>query len=129
MQVLKLRVLSKPHEPRHVLFDQEIGQLPPADVVSGLRAAPFRRCGELCASPQLGVVANHRSLWPPQESAQEMEGVDDHSRAPSGGKSDFETRIELYALEGQFGRFEDGQLTFAKSPIVSSMGGGSLAPR
>jgi hypothetical protein len=27
MQILKLRVLSEPHEPRHVLFDQEIGQL------------------------------------------------------------------------------------------------------
>jgi hypothetical protein len=36
MQVLELRVLSKPHEPRHVLFDQEIGQLPPADFVSVL---------------------------------------------------------------------------------------------
>jgi hypothetical protein len=28
--------LSKPHEPRHVLFDQEIGQLTPADFVSAL---------------------------------------------------------------------------------------------
>jgi hypothetical protein len=36
MQVLELRVLSKPHEPRYVLFDQEIGQLPPADFVSVL---------------------------------------------------------------------------------------------
>ena len=27
VQILKLRVLSEPHEPRHVLFDQEIGQL------------------------------------------------------------------------------------------------------
>jgi hypothetical protein len=27
VQILKLRVLSKPHERRHVLFDQEIGQL------------------------------------------------------------------------------------------------------
>jgi hypothetical protein len=26
VQNLKLRVLSEPHEPRHVLFDQEIGQ-------------------------------------------------------------------------------------------------------
>jgi hypothetical protein len=36
MQVMELRVLSKPHEARHVLFDQEIGQLPPADFVSVL---------------------------------------------------------------------------------------------
>jgi hypothetical protein len=36
MQVLELRVLSKPHEPRDVLFDQEIDQLPPADFVSVL---------------------------------------------------------------------------------------------
>ena len=41
MQVLKLRVLSKPHEPRHVLFDQEIGQLPPADFVSVLLPQHF----------------------------------------------------------------------------------------
>ena len=27
VQILKFRVLSEPHEPRHVLFDQEIGQL------------------------------------------------------------------------------------------------------
>jgi hypothetical protein len=41
MQVLKLRVLSKPHEPRHVLFDQQIGQLPPADFVSVLLPQHF----------------------------------------------------------------------------------------
>src|SRR4029450_4882439 len=44
-----------------------------------------------------------------------MEGVDDHARAPSGGESDFETRAELYALEGQFGRSEDSQLTFGQA--------------
>src|SRR4029453_1049671 len=44
-----------------------------------------------------------------------MERVDDHSRAPSGGESDFETRVELYALEGQFGRSEDSQLTFGQA--------------
>jgi hypothetical protein len=27
VQILKLRVLSEPHEPRYVLFDQKIGQL------------------------------------------------------------------------------------------------------
>jgi hypothetical protein len=27
VQILELRVLSEPHEPRQVLFDQEIGQL------------------------------------------------------------------------------------------------------
>ena len=43
-----------------------------------------------------------------------MEGLDDHSRGPSGGESDFETTVELYALEGQFGRSEDGQLTFGQ---------------
>ena len=43
-----------------------------------------------------------------------MEGVDDRSRVPSGGESDFETRVELYALESQFGRSEDGQLTFGQ---------------
>jgi hypothetical protein len=43
-----------------------------------------------------------------------MEGVDDHSSASSGGESDFETRVELYALEGQFGRPGDGQLTFGQ---------------
>ena len=43
-----------------------------------------------------------------------MEGVDDHSGAPSGGESDLERRVELYALEGQFGRSEDGQLTFGQ---------------
>src|SRR5512133_4082817 len=43
-----------------------------------------------------------------------MEGVDDHSRAPSGGESDFETRVELYALEDQFGPSENSQLTFSQ---------------
>ena len=49
-----------------------------------------------------------------------MEGVDDRSRVPSGGESDFETRVELYALEGQFGRSETVNSRSAKSPIVSS---------
>ena len=43
-----------------------------------------------------------------------MEGVDDHARAPSGGESDFETRVELYALEGQFRHSENSQLTFGQ---------------
>jgi hypothetical protein len=36
VQVLELRVLSKPHKPRHILFDQEIGQSPSADFDSVL---------------------------------------------------------------------------------------------
>jgi len=36
MQVFELGVLSQPYEPRHVLFDQEIGQLSLADFVSVL---------------------------------------------------------------------------------------------
>jgi hypothetical protein len=43
-----------------------------------------------------------------------MNGVDDHSRAASGGDSDFESRVELDALEGQLGRSENSQLTFGQ---------------
>jgi hypothetical protein len=43
-----------------------------------------------------------------------MKRVDNHSRAPSGGDSDFERRVELYALEGQLGRSENSQLTFGQ---------------
>jgi|tagenome__1003787_1003787.scaffolds.fasta_scaffold20447681_2 hypothetical protein len=41
-----------------------------------------------------------------------MEGVDDQSRTPSGGDSDFQRRVELYALEGQLRRSKNSQLTF-----------------
>jgi hypothetical protein len=43
-----------------------------------------------------------------------MEGVDDHSRSTSDGESDLESRVELYALEGQLGRSENSQLTFGQ---------------
>jgi len=43
-----------------------------------------------------------------------MEGVDDHSRTASGGDSDLERRVELYALEGQLGHSENSQLTFGQ---------------
>ena len=43
-----------------------------------------------------------------------MEGVDDHSCSTSGGESDLESRVELYALEGQLGRSENSQLTFGQ---------------
>ena len=43
-----------------------------------------------------------------------MEGVDDHSCAPSGGNSDFERRVEPYALEDQLWHSEDSQLTFGQ---------------
>jgi hypothetical protein len=43
-----------------------------------------------------------------------MEGIDDHSRTLSSSDSDFESRVELYALEGQLRRSEDGQLTFSQ---------------
>src|SRR5688572_19325486 len=43
-----------------------------------------------------------------------MEGVADHSRAPIGGDSDFERRVELYALEDQLRRSENSQLTFGQ---------------
>ena len=43
-----------------------------------------------------------------------MEGVDDHPCALSGSESDFERRVELDAFEGQFGRSDDGQLTFGQ---------------
>jgi len=35
VQILELRVLSEPHERRHVLFDQQIGQLSSDDFDSG----------------------------------------------------------------------------------------------
>jgi hypothetical protein len=43
-----------------------------------------------------------------------MEGVDDHSRTPSGGDSDLKRRVELYALEGQLRRSKNNQLTFGQ---------------
>jgi hypothetical protein len=43
-----------------------------------------------------------------------MSGVDNHSCASSGGDSDLESRVELYALEGQLGRFENSQLSFGQ---------------
>jgi hypothetical protein len=46
VQILELRVLSEPHERRHVLFDQKIGQLSSDDF-----GAPFRHRGEPCANP------------------------------------------------------------------------------
>jgi hypothetical protein len=36
VQILELRILSKAHEPRHVLFDQEISQLSSGDFESVL---------------------------------------------------------------------------------------------
>jgi hypothetical protein len=38
VQALELRILSKPHEPEQVLFDQEIGQLSSDDVDSVLQS-------------------------------------------------------------------------------------------
>src|SRR5215203_5136509 len=43
-----------------------------------------------------------------------MEGVADHFRAPGCVESDLERRVQLYALEGQFGRSQDDQLTFGQ---------------
>jgi hypothetical protein len=43
-----------------------------------------------------------------------MESIDDQSRAPSGGHSDFKSRVELDALEDQLGRSENSQLTFSQ---------------
>jgi hypothetical protein len=43
-----------------------------------------------------------------------MSGVDDQSRALSGGDSDFKRRVELDALKGQLGRSENSQLTFGQ---------------
>ena len=43
-----------------------------------------------------------------------MEGIDDHSRAPTGGDRDFERRVELHAFEDQLRHSENSQLTFGQ---------------